>query len=462
MKKTYIGLLSTLALALSAPVASTAQASPYIIDPDENPGEVLLESDNVLLVRTSPELREILDRARPIEPNTAPSPKFAIRTRNNKFILSIGGTVNPILGYDIGNDLYEVPGAKAFFIPGDIPVPAEKGKKGAFFINPLQSYVDFTVVGFGGTKDEVTGYIKLSTNTVSNSMILKRAYLTWRGMRAGLAVTLFNDGLAAQPPTIDPQGPCGAIFTTAYTISYTSPSYSGVRFAAGIEMPTYFSSGGYYRGKDYRHDFYGKQVTSDANQLVPDIPAWIEYAASPANRIRVSGLLRNFAYYDLVADKTRHTVGWGAMVSGNFSFYKPLTFNFEAAYGKGIASYIEDLAGRKLSFTPKDNTLGEMRANPMAGFVFGASYNPMKRLQFNAVGSYSRIWDVGEYATADDNGTTAGMSNYRYGVYVAANCFYSITSYLKWGIEYLYGRRVTWGLGAANDSRIQTQLSFNF
>lgn len=481
MKNSCTGVLAAFVLSLCAvPSLSAQQFSPYENGlGSDDPGEVIFESGTVEIVRTSPELRTILRRARPLEPNNVPAPKFAIRTKNNSFILSIGGQINPILGYDIANDLYDVPDAKANFIVGDIPVPVQKGKKGAFFIDPLQAYVDFTVVGFGGTDNEVTGYVKLGTNGVSHGTVFKRAYVSWRGITAGMNATLMKDALAVQPPTIDPQGPCGDVSTTAYALTYTSPSFSGVRFAVGLEMPTFYSSNGFYRGKDFRHEFYGRQVTSEANQLVPDIPAWIEYAASSSNRIRLSGLLRNFAYYDLIDSKTRRLFGWGAMVSGNFSFYKPLTFNFQAAYGRGIANYIQDIAGRPLSFTPKDDNPGEMRANPMMGLVFGASYNATDRLQFNAVGSYARIWDVGEYATVDDTpasraqgalgsplaqGTpaVAGSANYRYGVYVAANCFYSITSYLQCGVEYLYGRRDTWGLGGANDHRVQTQLIFSF
>ena len=57
---------------------------------------------------------------------------------------------------------------------------------------------------------------------------------------------------------------------------------------------------------------------------------------------------------------------------------------------------------------------------------------------------------------------TAGNANYRCAVYVAANCFYQITNYLQFGVEYLYGRRYTYTLGAANDSRIETQLTLSF
>ena len=161
-------------------------------------------------------------------------------------------------------------------------------------------------------------------------------------------------------------------------------------------------------------------------------------------------------------DRTRHITGWGAQLSGNFSFYKPLVFNFQAIYGKGIANYIQDIAGREISFTPKDDHVGEMESNPMMGLVFGASYNATKRLQFNVVGSYARVWNVGEYATLDDDNGVASANNYRHAVYVAANCFYTISSYLQWGIEYDFGRRSTYELGSANDNRVQTQLIFSF
>ena len=98
----------------------------------------------------------------------------------------------------------------------------------------------------------------------------------------------------------------------------------------------------------------------------------------------------------------------------------------------------------------------------MMGLTFGASYNATKKLQFNLVGSYARVWDAQNYAVLGDQDGVAGSNNYRYAVYGAANCFYSFTKYLQWGMEYVYGRRATYELGAASDHRIQTQLIFSF
>lgn len=462
--------LGTLALALSAVVPAAAQSADSSQPVQEPEEDVIFRAGYVEIVRPDAEVQEMLKQARPVEPGTAPAPTFALKTDNNKFVMSIGGCINPIFGYDIGNNLYSQDGAGISFVTGEIPVPALTGHKGDFFINALDSYLDFSMVAFGGTANQLTGYIKIGTNGQSSALKLKRAFLTYRNFTVGEAQTLLQDGDAAQPPTIDPQGPCGDVGTTAYQIAYKSPSFGGFRFAVGLEMPSFSSSDGYYRGKDYK-EYYGTQVDASVDHLVPDIPLWVEYSGSENNRIRLSGVLRNFAYQDMMEQKRRNLWGYGVMLSGNFSFWKPLVFNFQGIYGKGIGNYIQDLSGRPLSFTPKDSEPGVMQANPMMGLVFGASLNATKRLQFNVVGSYARIWNVGDYASVDDtrvadaNGhevMVAGAANYHYATYVAANCFYKFTSYLQWGIEYLYGYRGTWSLGGASDSRIQTQITFTF
>lgn len=467
MKPGFKSLLTALALPVSLAVVAQDYAPADSFDADD---DIIYEVGAIEIVKTDGAVGEMLKKARPVEPGDVEAPKFAITTKNRKFMMSIGGNITPIVGYDIGNNLYSQDDAGINFVTGDIPVPALTGHKGDFFVNALTSYIDMSLVAFGGTKNQLTGYIKLGTDGISSAIKMKRAYVTWRGFGAGLMSTLMKDGLAVQPPTIDPQGPGGDVSGGAYQLSYTSPSYSGFRFALGLELPTFCSSSGVYRGHDYR-SYFGRQVDSSVDQLYPDVPVWVEYQKSESNRVRFSALLRNFAYQDMVSRQRRNIMGWGTMLSGNFSFWEPMVFNFQAVYGKGIANYIQDLAGRPLSFTPKNDELGKMEANPMMGLVFGVSYNATKRLQFNAVGSYTRIWNVGNYAIIDDaevadaNGDkvmTAGTSNFRYSTYVAVNCFYKFTSYLQWGVEYVYGRRNTWNLGGANDSRIQTQICFSF
>ncbi len=440
--------LLTLAGLLASPLwAQTADSMPEGTD-SGNP---------IRLVRTTPEVKAILSKARAEEPGRAPAPVFAIKTENNNFVMTIGGEINPIMGWDIGNNLYKQDGAGISFVTSAIPVPAVKGHRGDYYINPINGFLDLQVVGFANTPNQITGYVKAGTNGINSQLVLQRAYVSWRRFTAGMKLTLFQDAYACQPPTIDPEGPSGCVSTVAYEIGYTSKSYGGFRFAIAADMPSYYTSKGYYRGKDYPM-FDGKQVLNDdAEEMVPDFPAWIEYSHSQWNRVRLSGILRHYAYRDLVAGKRRGVMGWGVMLSGNLQPLDKIILYYQAAYGRGIGAYLQDIAGKPLSFIPDDARPGKMKASPMLGANIGITYNATPRLQFNAMFSESRIWGVGDYCNA-----LPETQNYKYALYGAVNCFYNITSYLQWGIEYLYGRRVTWNAGGADDSRIQTQIAFTF
>lgn len=441
-------------IALSAAIATPAEI--FATDNDSI-SETACVSNPIQIGRVSEEIAVILlnNRAPEVQPEKAPT--FHISTANRNFILTIGGQVNVITGYDIGNNLYKQKGAGLSFTTSAIPVPPKQGSRSDYFINPLHGYLDFQVVGLQGTPNEISGYIKLSTNGVNSSIILKRAYLTYRNFTLGLKLTAFEDAKAMQPPTIDPEGPAGGVNTAVYEIGYTSRSFGGFRFGAALDMPTYHNSNGYYRGKDYP-EYDGKQVLNDnAEEIIPDIPAWIEYASPSGNRIRLSGLLRHFAYHDLLAGKKRGTFGWGAMLSGNLYPSDKVILYYQMAYGKGIGAYIQDIAGKPISFVPDNAHPGHMKASPMMGWTAGVSYNPTPRLQLNAMFSQSRIWDVADYCNA-----LPEEQNYKYALYGAANCFYSITSYLQAGLEYLWGYRRTWDIGGAHDSRIQAQLAFTF
>lgn len=456
MKHTPAILLVSVAMPLCAQTNSAGQGA-------EDEGE----SRKIEFIKTAryPDVKEILKQDRPHDNNATPVPHFAIRTPDNKFVLTIGGQINPIIGCDLGNDLYEMDGAGIGFVTSQIPVPAVKGKRSDFYINPLNANVDFQVVGFGGTDHQVTGYIKIGTNGITNQLKLKKAYISWLGITAGMKSTLFQDETACQPPTIDPQGPSGMISTTAYEISYVSRSYKGFRFAVGADMPTYCSSNGVYRGHDFKlwkgEEIDGQPVADPTayNQNIPDIPMWVEWAASDYNRIRLSGIIRNFSYRDLLENKRRTSVGWGLMLSGNLNPVQPLILYMQACYGKGIGNYIQDIAGMPLSYVPEDSQPGHMTPSPMMGITLGATWNISRKWQINAMASEARIWGVESYAKAAATAENA-LNNYRYGFYAAGNVFYNISSYLQVGIEYLYGHRKTWGTGSASDSRLQMQFMF--
>lgn len=419
--------------------------------------ETINESGNkIVLVKTSQDsvVYYILERDRSKNVNEIPVPHFAIHTLNNKFVMTIGAQINPIIGADMGNNLYKQEGAGINFVPSQIPVPATNGHKSDFYLDCLNAVVDFQIVGFGGTKNQITGYLKIQTNGNDKSIYLDKAYVAWRGLSTGLKSSLFSDE-SIIPPNIDPQGPCGLNKTTVSEIGYTSPLYKGFGFGIGLDMPAYSPSNGYYWGTS--KSWEGQQVCdpNGYSMAAPDVPIYIEWQKSAKNRLRLSGIVRPMIYKNIIDGKRETSVGWGLSLSGNIQPVNPLTFSLQATYGKGISEYIQDLAGIPLSFTPNDKRIGIYDASPMMGWMAAITYNINPKLQLNAMASQARIWDVKDYGIRAE-----GTDNFRYSTYVATNVFYNISSYFQLGLEYLYGYRNTWGTGNGHDNRLQMQIMF--
>lgn len=458
MKHTYTLLIPLCAALLgTAPVASAKELS-----------DTTQEKEMAIVFVKTPKAKEIADilaRDRAKGPGETPVPHFAIHTRDNKFVLTIGGKINPIIGADFGNDLYTVLDKNNGFITDAIPVPSQSGRRSNFYINALNTEVDLQAVGFGGTDNQITGYVRLGTNGQSAQVQLKRAWISWRGITIGKKTTLFEDNYAASPTTIDPQGPCGIVATTVYEASYVSKSYSGFKFGIGINMPSFYTASGVYLGEDYMkwegQDIVGKNVCDPmgCSQSIPDVPLFVEWGKTPLNRIRLSGILRNFRYRDILEGKNRYCPGWGVQLSGNLNPIEPLIFYASAVYGAGIGAYIQDLQGVPLSFVPDNDHPGKMKASPMMGLTFGVTYNFSKKWQANAAISRTSLWDVDKYAVHATTNPGA-QDNYRYANYVAANVLYNISSYLQVGLEYLWGQRATYGMGKAHDNRLEIGVQF--
>lgn len=432
---------------LLAPAVAFAQDE---VDRYEDPNTE--KQPKFIFSKTTESDRVNLEKMRQMEPNTVPIPKFIVKSAGGGFYMAVGGQINTIVGCDLGNELYQQSGAGGGFTTADIPIHPGMGHKSDFFINPLNANITFQAVGLVGTPNMISGFIKIGTPGNVTGLNLKKAYIAWRGFTVGQKSTLFQDANACQPPTIDPEGPCGEVSATVYGIEYQTPSFSGFKAAMGVEMPTFCNNNGIYRGKEYQ-SWDGKQVELAVNQNYPDVPLWVQYQFSENNRIRLSTMLRCFRYNDLVNNKIRNKFGYGVMASGNFSPADPLIFYVQAAYGHGIGNYIQDFSGLPLAYVPDDDNLGRVMAAPMMGMNFGLTYNITDKWQVNAMGSTTRIWNVKDYANSLDL-----SQNYKYAIYACGNVFYNVSKFLSLGIEYLWGQRETWNHQHGNDNRIQMQV----
>lgn len=369
------------------------------------------------------------------------APRFAIVGKDNKFYLGIGGSVKGTVSYDWGNPI-DNPND---FTTYNIPMSVLPGNGGLLQFSGQQSDLFVNMVALPGTANKVGAYIKIDFTGNNYAPNLSKAYLTYRGLTAGYAYSLFSD-MAACPPTIDDEGPNALTCVTQGVLNYELSFAKGWKFGAGVEMPITSLTTNHF--------------TRFVNQRVPDIPAYIQYSWARGNgRVRLSAILRNMQYRDNQDNKNRNAAGWGVKLSGNLPIAGGLSAYYQAAYGQGIASYFQDLTGANLDLMPYEGKNGELKQTTTWGAYGGLQYNFTPNLFMTATYSHLR-----NYMPDAANGHAASYAgdNYRYAQYVVGNLFWNVNSFVQCGVEYLYGRRVNIDGSQAHDNRLQAMVSVSF
>lgn len=371
--------------------------------------------------------------------NVPGAPRFAIEGKNRKFYLGIGGTGKVTLSYDWGNPIdnaYD-------FTTSAIPMQQRKGDGGLIQASAATSSLFFNFVALPGDRNQIGVYFNfnLTGNGNDYGFNLYYAYVKYRGFTVGYDFSLFSD-MAAAPPSIDNEGPCGftAIPNTVIDYRHTFNSHWSVGVGAELPMASATTGAGTYM----------------VRQRVPDIPAYVQYAwGGGKSWIRVSGIMRNMIYRDEVADRNRDRTGWGVKVSGSAAATPYVTAYWQAAYGKGITSYFQDLYQGGLDMVP--DGAGRLTAVESWGGYIGLQYNISPKVY--ATTTYSHLRN---YAHSYSGGSTPWESQYRYAQYALANVMWNITPQISTGLEYIYGRRTDMSGLSHHDNRIQTMLQFTF
>ena len=120
-------------------------------------------------------------------------------------------------------------------------------------------------------------------------------------------------------------------------------------------------------------------------------------------------------------------------------------------YGKGVASYIQDLTGEGLDLVPVKNKPGKLETTQTWGAYGTLQYNFGKCALWNATYSHVRAY-------AKDFGSDWG-GMYKYGQYVTSNLIFNVSSFAQVGVEYLWGRRVNYDGLQTHDNRVMLMLN---
>ncbi len=370
------------------------------------------------------------------EPST---PRFVFVDRQMKYALGMGGSIRLTSSFGFGKIIPQTPAYS--FIPaqiqtGDIPLT-----KSQYLMSANTSQIFFKLVGHNPILRDFTTFISMNFTggRSGNAPQLRQAYVAFRGITAGRAWSAFND-LAAVTPTIDFQGPNGASQLLNYQIRYTMNLGQRWQLAVSAEMPSI----------EARYSDNSQQL----DQSIPDFVLFGQYHWNQGrNHIRLSGLMRNMNYHDNIADKNRINTGWAIQLSGLANITPALTAFWQATYGKGFSSYINDLSMLNLDMVPNNNTPGKMQSlKSWAGYA-GLKMEFSPRVFCSVTYSQAKVYSEDSFFVDE---------MYKTGQYIAANIFWNLTENCHLGAEYLMGKRTNMNKDDRSANRVNILVQYNF
>lgn len=368
------------------------------------------------------------------------NPQFIFATRDNKFLLGLGASVNLRTSYDFMGAMGNID-----FVPYDIPMSRNYANrqrvmmdastsriflKGIIQTNSIGRVVAFTDIDFRGG-DEFS-YIPR----------LRSAYVQFLGFTVGRDVSTFCDLMAA-PTTVDFQGPNAYNFRFTEMIRYEHTCFRDhITFGVAAEMPVVNAT-------------YGEHF-SPIYQRVPDGIAYLQYAwgENRTSHLRVSGVIRDMYLHDNRLGKNTTQLGWGVQFSGHIELGRWVDLFMNGVYGRGITPYIQDLTDSPYDFVYAPESPTRLQTLPMWGWQAAAQLNIIPDM----------LWFAGGYSEVHLEKHKGALSDSQYanGHYIFANAFCNVTRNFTIAVEYLHGGRKDVGGSKGASNRISLMAQYNF
>lgn len=423
MKKHTLLVIALATYCLSLSVPASAQRDNRL----ERGVVSVVNSDTVDVSRVEKHLKENA----PASPKDNGLPRFAIVGKDHKFYVGLGAQFLGEAVFDFGDNL----SSNTLFTPSAI-TPSTPGNRSSFGFGWQSSSIYLNAVALPGTKNQVGIFFKANFMGSNNSFNCYHFYAKYRGLTAGYTTSLFTDA-AAEPMTIDFEGPNGYPYTTLFTAYWKQDFTRNFSGAIGVDAPSASITTG--------------NGNATVNQRIPAIPLYLQYAWNDGgSHIRLSGIVRPMQYRNTVIAQNKVLSGVGVQLSGMTNIVGPLSLSYNATYGQGIGNYLQDDNGLGLDAVATDRT-GEIKMVKSMGVTAGLSYTFTPQLSANVVYSHLTNWLPDGAETAENQ--------YRYGDYVAANLIYSINRHVSAGLEYDYGHRKAVDNSSLHTNRLQLQLA---
>lgn len=360
------------------------------------------------------------------------APYFMFMSRDGSLGMGIGGCVRMRGWYDWGGAI-----PSNGFAPAMIPMDPSPTAMRQLGTTPAGSSLFFRVLG-QNKKITYQLYIEANFNGYSSrDFHLKKAYAILNDWTVGYASSTFSDP-AATPPTVDAQGPNNKMSLTDVLVRWMK-DYKKFTVAASLETPA--------QQVDNTNN-----NTAKCNEWLPDAAAFVQYSWKQGQHIRLAGIVRTLSYRDMLQATNHNVAGGGILLSGVGRPIGPLTVYGTFTAGKGISSLGGDLMIGNYDLVPDPNKPGTLYAPCSIGWNAALQWNFRPNLFVSATVGESRY--LPEY-------TEAG-SNYKYGIYCAANIFWNLTPRIQVGAEFNYGQRHNVDGDSRHAQRVEAMCQFSF
>ncbi len=362
-------------------------------------------------------------------------PRYLIIDKEGTSLFGIGGYIEGVAMADFRGAI-----DNSGFVTYDIPIPGSPSTRSRLGADVSHSTIFMKLVKHTRL-GALTAYIQ-SNFTGDNGgygFKLKQAYVTLGNVTMGLANSTFSNP-ASELPTIDYQGPSGQVGCKNVLLRYRVDLNKHWSMALSAELPTL-------------KETPLNQQEEALSQSLPDIPLYLQYCWGTGNsHVRIAGIIRSMSYRNLVENSNKRQAGYGIQLRGIIDLNLMFEIYYIAAWGRGIAHYINDLDGNGYDLVGSSKHPGEMIAPRTVSFVGGLRYNINKEWFMMAGYSMNQLYDQKQL----------GADSYRRGNYMVVNAFYSPMSDLMIGAEYLHGtRRDVSGVGNSAN-RIDVMVKYSF
>lgn len=363
------------------------------------------------------------------------SPYFLFMSKDANLAMGVGGVVRMRGWFDWDGSI-----PANGFIPYFIPIPSDPLKRRQLNATPAGTSIFLTVLGRRTALGNIMGYVQAGFNGYNNvDFTLKKAYVIINDWTIGYATSAFCDP-AAQPPTIDGSGPNGFTTKTQVLLRYMKTFRDRWSVGGSMEIPS-------------SHVADDDVLTKKVPNYIPDIAAVGQYQwNSGLSHVRASALLHFSAYRDLAAGKNHTVAGYGLQLSTVAKVLPRLSAYGQICWGKGIGSYVAELAVDRFDLIPDAARPGRMYAPNSLSYTIGARY--FFRPNIYMVGAFGQMRYLPRESPKD--------ASYKYGLYAVGNIFWDLTPRMQVGVEYLYGRRMNFDHSCGSANRVNALFQFSF